>query len=165
MLLTRRFVLAAAPAFLLGACSAAGVSVPGGATSVAALSTATVTAEVNATRKHYGAPELRYNPTLAAQARTQASLMAARGEISHTLGGTLHDRTIAAGYEGATGENLAEGQKTLEAVIGDWLKSPGHRETLLNRRFVEFGLAAATGSNGRAYWAFIAGGPFENWRR
>jgi uncharacterized protein YkwD len=71
----------------------------------------------------------------------------------------------AAGYPGAVGETVAAGQKTLEQAIEGWLNSPGHRDTLLSTRFVEFGLAVEThpGTRYGTYWAFIAGGPFEAW--
>jgi uncharacterized protein YkwD len=165
MPLTRRAALVmTGAAMVLSACSTAGVSVPAGSTAPGSLSPALVVAEINATRQRFGAGPLSYSSTLAAQARSQANLMAAKGVMSHSLGGSLHDRTVAAGYDGATGENLGEGQHTLEAVIGGWLNSPSHRSILLEKRFTEFGLAAATSAKGRAYWAFIAGGPFEAWR-
>jgi uncharacterized protein YkwD len=165
MPLTRRAaLLMTGAAVALSACSTAGVSVPAGSTAPESLSPALVAAEINATRKRFGAGPLGYSRTLEGQARTQARLMAAKGVMSHSLGGSLHDRTVAVGYDGATGENLGEGQRTLEAVIGGWLNSPSHRSILLNKRFTEFGLAAATSSKGRPYWAFIAGGPFEAWR-
>lgn len=151
-------------AALAGCSSLARTQLPSGATAPAQLTADVIMAEVNGTRKHYGAPALKYNYQLETAARTHARLMASKETISHTLGGSLRDRTLAAGYYGAVGENLGEGQKTLEQVIGGWLDSGSHRETLLNTRFVEFGLAAATSKSGRTYWAFITGGPFEAWR-
>jgi uncharacterized protein YkwD len=161
---SRRTLVLGALTALAGCSSLAPTMVPAGATRPGALTTAVMTAEVNGTRKHYGAPPLTYNYQLEAAARTHARLMAEKGTMSHTLGGSLRDRTLAAGYYGAVGENLGEGHKTLEQVIGGWLDSPSHRETLLNRRFTEFGLAAATAPSGTTYWAYITGGPFEAWR-
>jgi uncharacterized protein YkwD len=149
---------------VLGGCSMAGPIALAGATTPVALTQTTVVSEINATRQHYGARPLSYSGRLEAIARKQSLLMASRGKMSHELGGNLHDRTTSGGYDGATGENLAVGQKTLEVALADWLKSPGHKSTLLNSRWVEFGLAASVAPNGRTYWTFVAGGPFANWR-
>lgn len=158
------FLLFAALLAVLAGCSMAGPVALSGTTSPVALTQATVVAEINATRQHYGAQPLNYSGTLEAMAKAQSLRMASRNKMSHELGGNLHDRTIAGGYGGATGENLAVGQKTLEVAIEAWLNSPGHKATLLNTRWVEFGLAASTAADGRTYWTFIAGGPFANWR-
>jgi uncharacterized protein YkwD len=149
---------------VLAGCSMAGPVALSGTTTPVALTQTTIVAEINATRQHYGARPLSYSGTLEAIARRQSQLMASRGKMSHELAGNLHDRTIAGGYDGATGENLAVGQRTLEVAIGDWLKSPGHKATLLNARWAEFGLAASVSPSGRTYWTFVAGGPFANWR-
>lgn len=164
MIVSRRGFLVAGAAALLTGCSAAGkLAGPPGATSPAALSAATITAAVNRTRKANGAAALSYNYTLERAARTHANLMAQKGTISHTLGGSLRERVNAVDYRGAVGENLAVGYDTLEAAIQGWLDSKaGHRATLLNTRFSEFGLAAARGRKG-VYWVFIAGGDVSAW--
>jgi uncharacterized protein YkwD len=164
---SRRSLLVLGSAFLAG-CSAA-IPPIGGTTSPTQLSQAAILAAINNTRKANGRPPLRYNPRLEAAARSQANLMASRDQLSHDLGVTLRQRVTTAGYDGAVGENVAGGQKTLEQAIQGWLNSPGHRETLLSTRFVEFGLAAASVPAGHksrygTYWAFVAGGPFEAWR-
>jgi uncharacterized protein YkwD len=162
--ISRRAFVVGAAAALAGCSSMVPVQVPTGDTTPAGLTTEVITAEINGTRKRYGAHPLKYNLQLEAAARTHARLMASKQIMSHTLGGSLRDRTLAAGYYNAVGENLGEGQKTLEVAIEAWLNSPGHKATLLNTRWVEFGLAASTAANGRTYWTFIAGGPFANWR-
>ncbi len=161
MSLSRRAFVLTGSALLLAGCSAAGV--PSGATSPTQLTEGAITAAINGTRRANNQAAFTYNQQLATAARTHANLMASRDEISHTLGGTLRERVTTAGYRGAVGENLAAGQKTLEAAIADWLTSPGHRSTLLSGKFTEFGLAAARSRSGRIYWAMIAGGPFTNW--
>jgi uncharacterized protein YkwD len=166
--LSRRGFLVLGAAGLLSACSAVGPA-PGTATTPAQLSTASITAAINDVRRANGRPPLSYNPRLEAAARSQAQLMARRDRLSHDLGVTLRQRVTAAGYDGAVGENLAGGQQTLQQAIAGWLKSSGHRDTLLSTRFTEFGLAAASVGDGRTsrygtYWAMIAGGSFEPWR-
>lgn len=167
-LLSRRGFILLGAAGLLSACTAKG-PVPGISTSPAQLSTASITAAINGVRKANGRPPLAYNSRLEAAARSQVVLMARKDQLSHDLGVTLRQRVTAAGYEGAVGENVAGGQRTLEQAIQGWLDSPRHRETLLSTRFTEFGLAAAAADAGRksrygVYWAFIAGGDFAAWR-
>lgn len=162
----RAFVVAGAVALLSG-CTAA--IAPSGSTSPAQLSQSAILAAINRTRAQNGKPPLKYNARLEAAARSQANLMATKDQLSHDLGVTLRQRVTAAGYDGAVGENVAGGQKTIEAAIQGWLDSPKHRETLLSTRFTEFGLAVSSVGAGRksrygTYWAFIAGGSFEAWR-
>jgi uncharacterized protein YkwD len=163
---SRRIVIVGLASLLAG-CAAAGLP-PGAATSPAELTQAAILAAINGARRANGKPPLAYNGRLAAAAGAQARLMASRDQMSHTLGGSLRARVTAAGYDGAVGENLAAGQRTLQQAIAGWLASPGHRSTLLSTRFTEFGLAAASVAPGRRsrygiYWAFIAGGPFAAW--
>lgn len=172
--LSRRHVVLFGSAALLSGCSAAiapmkTTTTAAATTGPAQLTQAGILAAINGTRAKYGKPPLAYNTRLETAARSQANLMASKDQLSHDLGVTLRQRVTAAGYDGAVGENVAGGQKTLEAAIEGWLNSPKHRETLLSTRFVEFGLAVANVGAGRksrygTYWAFIAGGSFEAWR-
>lgn len=118
---------------------------------------------VNGVRRANGFGPWTYNVALENAARSQARLMARQDKLSHNLGTTLRERVTEAGYLLAVGENVAKGYKTLPEALQGWLNSSGHRNTLLSTRFVEFGLAFARTSNGKLYWALIAGGPFEAW--
>jgi uncharacterized protein YkwD len=169
--LSRRGFIVLGAASLLSACSTA--MLPGGGVTSTAppqLTTAGITAAINGVRKANGRKPLSYNPKLEEAARSQARLMASRDQLSHDLGVTLRQRVTNAGYDGAVGENVAGGQRTLEAAIQGWLNSPAHRDTLLSDRFTEFGLAVASVTPGKksrygTYWAFIAGGSFDAWKR
>lgn len=166
--LSRRGFLLLGAAGLLSACSPSG-PLPGASTAPTQLSTASIVAAINGVRKANGRPPLAYNNRLESAARSQAQLMASRDKLSHDLGVTLRQRVTAAGYDGAVGENVAGGQRTLEQAIQGWLESPRHRDTLLSSRFTEFGLAVASVPSGKKsrygiYWAFIAGGSFDAWR-
>jgi uncharacterized protein YkwD len=166
---SRRIVIVVGLASLLAGCSPGGPGPsPGGAVSPAQLTRAAILDAINGVRKANGRAPLAWNGQLATAARSQAELMAQKDQMSHTMGGSLRARVTAAGYEGAVGENLAAGQKTLGQAIEGWLASPGHRSTLLSAKFTEFGLAAASVSADRrsrygTYWTFIAGGPFAAW--
>ncbi len=152
-----------AGAGLLSGCSQ---YLPQGRTPASGLSRATIIAKINETRAANGRPPLRYSAILARAAQTHTDLMAANGELSHTLGGSLRERVTEAGYIGAVGENLAGGQRTLEGAIRGWLESATHRSTLLSPRFTEFGLGVSSGTKGqKTYWAIILGGDFAAWQR
>lgn len=166
--MTRRAFVVLGAASLLTACTAKGPT-PGVSTSPTQLSTGAILSAINGVRAANGRRPLAYNKRLEGAARAQAQLMAQKDQLSHDLGVTLRERVTAAGYDGAVGENVAGGHRTLEHAIQGWLDSPRHRDTLLSERFTEFGLAAATVAPGRksrygTYWAFIAGGSFEAWR-
>ena len=165
MLLNRRALMLGGVGALLAGCSSVAPATTG-SISATQLSQSAILEAINAARRANGKPPLRYNSRLEAAARSQVRLMVSKDQLSHNLGTTLRQRVAAAGYDGAVGENLAGGQKTLQQAIDGWLASPGHRSTLLSTRFVEFGLAASTvpgKSRFGTYWAFIAGGPFEAW--
>jgi uncharacterized protein YkwD len=157
---------------LLSACAATTPlpSSPRLTTPVPQLTQAGILAAVNAARRDNGGHRaLGYNSALEAACRAQLKLMVEKDQLAHDLGVRLRDRVTAAGYVGAVGENLAGGQATIEQAIEGWLNSPGHRATLLNDKFVEFGLAVARVPAERQsrygiYWCFIAGGPFEAWQ-
>lgn len=167
-MIARRILLFAGAAALLAGCSATLPVTPQAQRSPEQLTRDEILAAVNAVRVANNVPRWSYNARLEAAARTHARLMARSDQLSHTLGGTLRERVTAAGYVGAVGENLAGGQPTLQQAMEGWLRSPGHRSTLLSDRFVEFGLAAARASSSGArydvYWTLIAGGSFDAWR-
>lgn len=169
MSLNRRAFLIVGAGATLSACSSLTTVVPSGSTTPLQLTQASILAAVNEARRINGNHKpFAYNNALETAARSQAQLMASKDRLEHDLGVTLRQRTDAANYRGAVGENIAGGQATLEQAIEGWLNSPGHRATLLSDKFVEFGLAVqrtnpSQKSRYGIYWCFIAGGPFEPW--
>jgi uncharacterized protein YkwD len=135
------------------------------------LTQGSILAAINKARRDNGGHKAwAYNAALEGACRTQLRLMVEKDQLAHDLGIRLRDRVTTAGYVGAVGENLAGGQKSIEQAIEGWLNSPGHRATLLNDKFVEFGLAVASvpaerNSRYGIYWCMIAGGPYEAWRK
>jgi uncharacterized protein YkwD len=167
--LSRRGFIILGAAGTVSACTGTMPAIKFADESPEALSVDQITAAINAVRRANGQPAWAYNDKLAAAAKSQADLMASKDKLSHDLGVTLRQRVTNAGYDGAVGENVAGGQKTLEAAIAGWMNSPGHRSTLLSPKFVEFGLAVSrvpSGSKSRygIYWAMIAGGSYDAWR-
>lgn len=165
-LINRRIFLVMGMALSVSACASTIPPLPAAMDNrPESLTDAQILAAINAVRKANGASSWIYNPRLEDAARSQARLMASRDSLSHDLGVTLRQRVTTAGYIGAVGENLGKGYTTLPTVIEGWLASTGHRSTLLNSKFTEFGLAMARTSKGKLYWAMIAGGSFEPWLR
>lgn len=74
--------------------------------------------------------------------------MATRNFFAHTnpSGQTPSDRTAAAGYGRFTGENIAAGYGTLDAVMQGWLSSPGHCANIMRASYRDFALACAVPS-------------------
>ena len=161
--IARRSFLVLASAATLSACASTIPMLPKGSSTPENLSDDEILAAINAVRKANGAPAWTYNQRLEDAARSQARLMAQKNTLSHDLGVTLRQRVTAAGYLGAVGENVAKGYTNLQGAIEGWMNSSGHRSTLLNAKFTEFGLAVARGPSGKLYWAMIAGGSFQAW--
>jgi uncharacterized protein YkwD len=110
-----------------------------------------VLARVNAERKKAGAPPLRPNARLGQAAQRHAADMLARRYFAHESpeGRTVRERARDAGYDWrAIGENLAEGQLTVDEVMDTWMRSPPHRRNLIDPGYEELGVGVALGRSG-----------------
>ncbi|GLW93889.1 CAP domain-containing protein [Actinokineospora globicatena] len=109
---------------------------------------------VNARRAEAGCGPLRWNDKLATAARKHSKDMADRGYFDHNSpdGRTPWDRIKAEGYTKASGENIAAGQASPEAVMTSWMNSPGHRANILNCKSTEIGVGMHKGGSYRIYW-------------
>ncbi len=124
-------------------------------------------ARVNEARRKAGLSSLRPNSRLDQAAQRHAEDMLTRRYFAHESpeGKTVRERARAAGYDWrAIGENLAEGQYSIDEVVEGWLRSPTHRRNILNPDFEEMGvglsLGRAPGGSGGAYravWAQVFG--------
>jgi uncharacterized protein YkwD len=92
----------------------------------------------NAERARYGLGPLAIDAGLIRSARAQAMRMTRLRRLEHT-------RISVA-------ENIAAGQSTCGQVVGDWMKSPGHRANILNGRHTRIGTAAYVTPEGTVYW-------------
>jgi uncharacterized protein YkwD len=94
-------------------------------------------------------PPLTWNNNLQKAAEGHAWDMSNNNYFSHTSrdGRTMEDRVVFAGYRFngyknfAIGENIAEGQESIDEVMDGWIKSPGHCKNLMNAQFKEVGVA------------------------
>ncbi|HMJ10928.1 MAG TPA: CAP domain-containing protein [Polyangiaceae bacterium] len=102
-----------------------------------------VIAVVNSERADQGVPELRFDPALTRAAQAHAADMVARNYFSHDSpeGSDFSDRAAAADYQGfATGENIAQGQRSVQEVMTAWMNSAGHRRNILSTGSNEIGV-------------------------
>ncbi|HZZ81998.1 MAG TPA: CAP domain-containing protein [Gemmataceae bacterium] len=109
----------------------------------------------NRERKAKELPPLKLSVTLSKVARAHSENMARQGKMEHTLDKkTPFDRIKASGYRYfAAGENIAMGEEgaKLSAIMKAWMESKGHRENILDTRFMEIGIGIATSKDGTMY--------------
>lgn len=107
-------------------------------------------------------PPLVAEPRLTAAAKAHAADMASHKKMAHegSDGSAPADRVRREGYTYLkTGENVAEGQESVESVMDAWMNSPHHRENILGD-FTEVGVGRVDGPDGMAYWCVDFGRPF-----
>ncbi|MGD9694480.1 MAG: CAP domain-containing protein [Thermoleophilia bacterium] len=112
-------------------------------------------AQSNRVRTDAGLPRLRSSAVLRRPARGHSRFLLSLGRLTHdgADGSPFWTRLVAAGFPAgrSTGENLAQTSTCSAAaartVVNAWLRSPGHRRNLLDRRFrlVGIGVAIAPG--------------------
>jgi uncharacterized protein YkwD len=109
------------------------------------------------------APPVTLSGTLGSVALGHASDMASNNYFEHEdlSGHTPADRVRAVGYrEKLVGENIAFGPRTAEEVVQGWMDSPGHCENIMDPRFMEMGVAYASGHAKRGlYWVQVFASP------
>lgn len=113
----------------------------------------------NAERSSHGCETpLRIEERLRTAARLHSDDMARRDYMDHTSpeGVGPAQRAEDAGYSAWSGENIAMGYPTAEAVVEGWMSSEGHRANILNCDFRAVGVGAADSDRG-VYWTQMFG--------
>lgn len=109
----------------------------------------------NLERINYYRPAYRLNFRLSQAAQGHAEWMHDNYRMTHRGNGTFVTRIRAAGYVMSSGgENVAFGFRTPKEVMESWLESPGHRDNILNRSWVDIGLGHSGG-----YWCAVFAAP------
>ncbi|MFP5247588.1 MAG: CAP domain-containing protein [Thermoanaerobaculia bacterium] len=114
---------------------------------------ASIVEAMNRERAAYGLRPLRLNEKLSMAAGDRIEDMFAKNYFAHVSPDGIEPFVWARkrGYRySIIGENLAVGYRGT-AVVDGWMRSPGHRENILQRQFDEVGLAIADGSPRRGY--------------
>jgi uncharacterized protein YkwD len=110
------------------------------------------------------APPLTRNANLERAAQDYAQDMATFGYMDHTGrdGSAPHERITRSGYRWSeTGENLASGIMSAEAVVDGWLHSPEHCANLMDPAYTQMGVGFAVNprDDTGVYWALEFGRP------
>ena len=102
----------------------------------------------NAARAEAGCGPLEVDGRLFAAAQAHSDDMATQDYFSHTSldGRTFDDRIREAGYPSPGGENIAQGQRSAQAVHDAWMDSEGHRANILNCSFTAIGVGLHEGT-------------------
>jgi uncharacterized protein YkwD len=111
---------------------------------------------INSFRAEQGRASLSLSVELRRVAATHASDMARKGYFSHTGsdGSSVADRARRAGYGFCfIAENIAKGQRGLDAVLNGWAGSSGHRKNMLSPQAEEVALVEAPGR----IWVMVLG--------
>lgn len=109
-------------------------------------------------------PPLTRAVALERAAQDYAQEMATYGFMDHTGhdGSAPHERITRSGYRWSeTGENLATGSLTAQAVVLGWLGSPPHCANIMDPAYTQMGVGFATNprDEGGIYWALEFGRP------
>lgn len=108
------------------------------------------------------AQALQWNDLLAGMAAAQAQWLVSVDELLHVgpRGESIGERARLAGYRYArVGENLAQGQLTLDAALQAWRTSEAHCATLFAAPYTEAAIACLPARDGRPLWVMALGLP------
>jgi uncharacterized protein YkwD len=111
-----------------------------------------VALDLNAFRAEHRLPPLSYSATLASAAYEHARDLARRQRLDHK---GFKARMGSTGSTAA--ENVSWGCADADCAIRQWARSGGHRRNMLMKGVSAYGLASATGENGRKYWVLELG--------
>ncbi|MCZ4124557.1 CAP domain-containing protein [Streptomyces sp. H39-S7] len=106
---------------------------------------------VNTERARQGCKPVTVNAKIQAAAQAHSDDMAARDYYEHDTpeGVGPGARMTSAGYHWSTwGENIYKSPKDAQSAMDGWMKSPGHRDNILNCAFKEIGVGINLSSNG-----------------
>ncbi|WP_280772310.1 CAP domain-containing protein [Salipaludibacillus daqingensis] len=98
---------------------------------------------VNEERANHGLDPLANSSEVQNVAQAKSKDMIDKNYFSHTSPtyGSPFDMLDKYGVEYRTaGENIAQGQRSPEAVVNAWMNSQGHRENILNANFSNIGI-------------------------
>ena len=109
-------------------------------------------------------PALTWDYDLESAAYSHSSDMANNNFMSHTGsdGSSPQDRIEATGYSWSTwAENVAAGQKDINAVMASWMNSPGHCKNIMNGSVTEMGASFVENSSTQygIYWTQVFAKP------
>ena len=108
--------------------------------------------DLNSFRAQHKLPPLAVSSELSGAAYEHAHALAGRGRLDHA-----GFRQRLGNISTTAAENVAYGCETEACVIKMWARSAGHRRNMLMKGVSRYGIASATGGNGRTYWVLELG--------
>ena len=116
----------------------------------------------NQERKKEKLPLLKPSPLLFKIARAHSANMAKQNKMSHVLDGkNSAQRVKEGGYRYlSTGENIAFGDLSQEALVKAWMGSKLHRANILSKKVTEIGLGIVPDKNGVPYYTQLFAKPY-----
>ncbi len=105
--------------------------------------------ETNKQREILGLEKLKYNQDLSLSATAKAKDMFAKGYWAHNSpdGANPWDFFKQVGYKYTfAGENLAKDFFDTDGVMTAWIRSPTHKENIVNKNYQELGIGVVNGS-------------------
>ncbi len=138
---------------------------------IAAFAAPACAEDLNSFRRAHGRRALALSSTLTGLAYEQAHSMAGRNRLDHdgfrqrfAFSGGTHAENVAViacarpdAKPVPTFAGRACGCADEDCAIKIWVRSAGHRANMLRGDVSAYGLASATGANGRTYWALELG--------
>ncbi|MDV2683652.1 SafA/ExsA family spore coat assembly protein [Alkalihalophilus lindianensis] len=110
---------------------------------------------VNQERAKHGLQPLKSDWELARVARFKSEDMRDKNYFNHNSPtyGSPHQmiRNFGITYR-ASGENIAAGQTSAQAVFNAWMNSTGHRQNILSSNYTHIGVGYAKGGSYGHYW-------------
>jgi uncharacterized protein YkwD len=174
----RRFGLLRGCVIAMGAMSAAGLcgcsgnNVPEGQPSfyqdlagpAAALDAGAAQSMISGYRRNNGLSVVTVDPELMRLANEQATAMAARGALDHSIVAPFQQRIRKSQFDATVAvENIGAGYHTLAEAFSGWRDSPPHRANMLNANVTRIGIAAVYSpkSKYKVFWSLILAAPDE----
>jgi len=108
--------------------------------------------DLNSFRARHKLPPLAVSAALSGAAYSHARDLARRGSLDHN-GFRARLDAIAS----TAAENVLVGCADADCAFRKWAASSGHRRNMLMKGVSHYGLASATGANGRRYWVLELG--------
>jgi uncharacterized protein YkwD len=113
---------------------------------------------VNSLRAKNGLPPLKVDAAASTAAIYQAKRMADAGKMEHLMGigDNFGTRVKASGVKLPAAENIAEGQRDVDAAVTAWINSPKHLHNMLGKyNGLGVALAYASSSSDQPYWSMV----------
>ena len=128
----------------------------------AALDAGAAQSMISGYRHNNGLGTVTIDPELMRLANEQATAMAARGTLDHSVGAPFQERIRKSRFDASVAvENIGAGYHTLAEAFSGWRDSPPHRANMLNQGATRMGIAAAYAPNSKykVFWSLILAAP------